>query len=75
MAKLTGFNILLVLFVAAGGFTYGFAFSVFVSSVGQPAFYTYFGLKGQLGNPYLGYIQTVDNNQLELHTLQVFLVP
>lgn len=45
MAKLTGFNILLVLFVAAGGFTYGFAFSVFVSSVGQPGFYKYFGLK------------------------------
>lgn len=50
MAKLTGFNIAIVLFAATGGFTYGFCFGVFVSSIGQPGFYEYFNLDSKTLN-------------------------
>jgi MFS family permease len=42
--KFTWYNFLLVLFVSLGGLTYGFGFGVFVSSIGQPGFYSYFKL-------------------------------
>ena len=44
MAKLTSYNIAICLIVSLGGFTYGFGFSVFVTSIGQPGFYEYFNL-------------------------------
>ena len=42
--KLTGYDIAICMVVALGGFTYGFGFAVFVLSIGQPGFYTYFNL-------------------------------
>jgi hypothetical protein len=48
MAKLTAFNVALAVFAATGGFSYGFGFGVFVSSIGQPGFYEYFGLISKL---------------------------
>ena len=44
MAKLTGYNVGISLIIAIGGFTYGFGFAVFVTSIGQPGFYQYFNL-------------------------------
>ncbi|CAK7203429.1 hypothetical protein SEUCBS139899_006163 [Sporothrix eucalyptigena] len=44
MAKLTALNLASVLFAASGGFTYGFGFGVFTSSIGQPGFFSYFDL-------------------------------
>jgi hypothetical protein len=39
MVKLTGYNIAIVAFVCLGGFTYGYAFAAFATSIGQPGFY------------------------------------
>ena len=44
MAKLTLYNIAICLVVSFGGFTYGFGFAVFVTSLGQPGFYEYYKL-------------------------------
>ena len=44
MAKLTLYNIGICMVVALGGFTYGFGFSSFVTSEGQPGFYSDFNL-------------------------------
>ena len=44
MAELTRYNIATCMFVALGGFTYGFGFSVFVTNEGQPGFYSHFNL-------------------------------
>ncbi len=44
MGGLTSYNIGVSLAVCLGGITYGFGFAVFVTSVGQPGFYTYFNL-------------------------------
>jgi hypothetical protein len=44
MVRLTAYNLATVFFAGTGGFTYGYGFGVFVSSVGYPGFYTYFGL-------------------------------
>jgi hypothetical protein len=44
MAKITNYNIFVVLFAMLGGFSYGFAFSVFATSIGEPGFYLYFSL-------------------------------
>lgn len=44
MANLTLYNIGIIAITCLGGFTYGFGFAVFVSSIGQPGFYTYFKL-------------------------------
>lgn len=44
MAKLTLYNVAICLVVALGGFTYGFGFAVFISSIGQPGFFLYFSL-------------------------------
>jgi hypothetical protein len=48
MAKLTNYNIAIVAFVCIGGFTYGYAFAVFATSIGQPGFYAYFNLDREL---------------------------
>jgi hypothetical protein len=44
MANLTVYNIAIVGVICLGGFTYGFGFAVFTSSIGQPGFYQYFNL-------------------------------
>ncbi len=44
MANLTLYNVAICLVVALGGFTYGFGFAVFVSSIGQPGFFLFFTL-------------------------------
>ncbi|KAF2102097.1 general substrate transporter [Rhizodiscina lignyota] len=44
MGKVTAYQAGVVAFVALGAFTYGFAFAVFVTSIGQPGFYAYFNL-------------------------------
>ncbi|KAL1888450.1 hypothetical protein Sste5346_009567 [Sporothrix stenoceras] len=44
MAATTTYNLTIVLFVALSALTYGYAFSVFSTSIGQPAFYAYFKL-------------------------------
>lgn len=44
MARLTSYNLAICLVVSLGGFTYGFGFAVFVTSIGQPGFYEYFNL-------------------------------
>jgi hypothetical protein len=44
MVRTTNYNIAVALAVALGGFTYGFGFAVFTTSIGQPGFYKYFDL-------------------------------
>ncbi|KAK5202740.1 hypothetical protein LTR41_011515 [Exophiala xenobiotica] len=44
MVKLTRYNLAIALVIALGGFTYGFGFGVFITSIGQPAFFNYFDL-------------------------------
>lgn len=38
------YSLLVVLFAGSGGFTYGYGFGVFVSSVAYGGFYEFFGL-------------------------------
>lgn len=38
------YNLYILTVLGLGGFTYGFGFSVFVTALGQPGFYTYFKL-------------------------------
>ena len=47
MANLTKYNVAIALVVALGGFSYGFGFGVFTTTVGQPGFYSYFNLDHQ----------------------------
>lgn len=44
MGSLTIYNIAICMTVGWGGYSYGFGFAVFVSSLGQPSFYEYFKL-------------------------------
>ncbi|KAL1899790.1 hypothetical protein Sste5346_002656 [Sporothrix stenoceras] len=44
MAHLSSYNVYIVLLVAVGAYTYGFAFSVFVTSIGLDGFYDFFDL-------------------------------
>jgi hypothetical protein len=44
MANLTLYSVASISIVCLGGFTYGFGFAVFTSSIGQPGFYDYFKL-------------------------------
>ncbi len=44
MANLTKYNVAIAVVVALGGFSYGFGFGVFTTTVGSPAFYSYFDL-------------------------------
>lgn len=44
MASLTSYNVAVCLVVALGGFTYGFGFAGFTTSIGQPGFFAYFKL-------------------------------
>lgn len=39
MVQLTAYNVALACFVGLGGVSYGYAFSVFATSIGQPGFY------------------------------------
>lgn len=48
MAKLTWLNIWITVFMSLGGYTYGFSIGVFVSTIGQASFYTYFELDREL---------------------------
>lgn len=50
MANLTLYNIAIVGVICLGGFTYGFGFAVFTSSIGQPGFYQYFRLDRKFSN-------------------------
>lgn len=45
MIKLTLYSIGVCLVICLGGFTYGFGFASFVTSMGQPGFYEYFNLQ------------------------------
>ncbi|KAK6382799.1 hypothetical protein LTS17_003468 [Exophiala oligosperma] len=45
MIKLTLYSIGVCLVICVGGFTYGFGFASFVTSMGQPGFYEYFDLQ------------------------------
>lgn len=49
---LSWYNIAIVLFVCMGGLSYGFCFSVFATSIGQPGFYAYFSLDGMYARGY-----------------------
>ncbi|KAF2741686.1 arabinose-proton symporter [Sporormia fimetaria CBS 119925] len=44
MTRTSGYNVAVGLIVALGSFTYGFGFSSFASSIGQPGFFAYFNL-------------------------------
>jgi hypothetical protein len=44
MVHLTGYNFAIALFVAAGGYTYAYAYAVFATVIGEPGFYAYFNL-------------------------------
>jgi hypothetical protein len=44
MARLTLFNVGIILVVAIGSYAYGFGFGVFITSIGEPGFYVYFNL-------------------------------
>ncbi|KAK5317577.1 hypothetical protein LTR70_005772 [Exophiala xenobiotica] len=44
MGGLTWYNIFICLIVSWGGYAYGFGFATFITSQGQPGFYTYFKL-------------------------------
>ena len=44
MANLSKYNVAIALVVALGGFSYGFGFGVFTTTIGQPGFYAYFNL-------------------------------
>ena len=44
MSKLTKYNIAICLLVGVAGFSYGFGFVIFTTSIGQPGFYQYFNL-------------------------------
>lgn len=44
MAKLSWYNVTIALVIGLGGFSYGFGSAVFVTSLGQPGFYIYYGL-------------------------------
>jgi hypothetical protein len=44
MAKLTSYNIKVCLVVTIASFSFGYGASVFVTSVGQPGFYSYYNL-------------------------------
>lgn len=48
MVRITKYNIAICLVVAWGGFSYGFGFAIFVTSIGQPGFYDYFKLDREL---------------------------
>jgi len=53
MVSLTKYNIAICLVVAWGGFSYGFGFAIFVTSIGQPGFYDYFKLDRECTVPIL----------------------
>jgi hypothetical protein len=44
MLRLTSYNIWIVLASALGAYSYGFSFAVFVTSIGEPGFFTFFKL-------------------------------
>lgn len=53
MAKLTPYNIKVCAVVTIAAFSFGFGASVFVTSVGQPGFYSYYKLDpGSLRAPH-----------------------
>jgi hypothetical protein len=52
MARLTSYNVLIASLVAVGGFSYGFGFSIFATSIAMPGFNSYFGLVGELPAKY-----------------------
>lgn len=45
MAKLTAYNIRVCAVVTIAAFSFGYGASVFVTSVGQPGFYSYYNLE------------------------------
>ena len=48
MVKLTTYNVGIIVFVCLGGFTYGYAFAAFATSIGQPGFYLDLNLDREL---------------------------
>lgn len=71
MTKLTGVNIFIVLFASLGGFTYGFGFGVFVSSIGQPGFYEYFKLESKFNYTSAVHIQLIERIEGTQHTASI----
>lgn len=51
MANLTLYNVAICVVVAIGGFTYGFAFAAFVTTIGEPGFFRDFDLDRMSPNP------------------------
>lgn len=44
MARVNRYIVWIVTVACLGAYTYGFAYAVFATSIGQPGFYLYFGL-------------------------------
>ncbi|EXJ69135.1 uncharacterized protein A1O5_08070 [Cladophialophora psammophila CBS 110553] len=65
MGKLTWYNIAICLVVSWGGYSYGFGFAIFVTSIGQPSFYEYFDLDRNI----LGAINALFNFGLAIGAL------
>ena len=63
MVRLTKYNIAICLVVAWGGFSYGFGFAVFVTSIGQPGFYKYFNLDREYSPSFDGYTLILSSYQ------------
>jgi hypothetical protein len=63
MANLTWYNIASIAVVCLGGFTYGFGFAVFASSIGQPGFYAYFNLDRESCYPTRAYLSLTKPEQ------------
>lgn len=69
MAKLTSYNKKVCLVVVTAAFSFGYGASVFVTSVGQPGFYSYYNLnpssrrKSKTGRPNHEQILTLPLNQ------------
>ncbi|KAF2092538.1 sugar transporter family protein [Rhizodiscina lignyota] len=55
MTKTTVYNVAVAMTAAWGSFTYGFGFASFSTSIGQPGFYTYFGLTTEPTAPNYAY--------------------
>jgi hypothetical protein len=49
---LTAYNIVIACLAAIGGFSYGFGFSIFATSIGMPGFFEYFKLDRKFIVPY-----------------------
>ena len=63
MSKLTWYNIAICLVVSWGGFSYGFGFAIFVTSLGQPTFYEYLNLNRKSAGVGVGQLSLISLKQ------------